>query len=558
FLSVDVGTNQSPIRYVDPILSRPPQCRLTWTAQEKTYALKVATAARDSLQKPTWSGLPPARLEHVYEPFSASLKTQMSNACQAEYKGAAITSLVFAIERYGPVHTRDASVDEPLNGYISEDTSDKSIEHLLLQEELRPAALLEDDPLHTELSLMSFICYAKTTVRLRHPLSQTWRAGPYGVRWLVAIYIFFGCAFSLFELCRDELSTDTILALESCNFRRLKAALISFGDWLLKSLQDSITVLKQTFEERAQAWRTATVSAHLAHPDDNIGNESVRLDTHGIPRSRATLRACYNALQNQDPDLTFGLDDLQFNQERTYIRQKADWENEELSDRDSTSGEEIQIPDFESEDSISEDSISEDDWDKRSDSVTRERSMNCSGGIRDITRYLSGDIAPTSPPYAEEVPSHSLGSPVATRLSSESIDNTVGQLDVCESTGNETWESDREERNIAAESEPESDGENLLPRSILTNISPVKLKPVTFSSKPRTKMTMEVVIPTPRKRPTTPSNVADSGEGSAGNSPTDDLSKSVANRRGKRTNKRSDKVEEAIRSASKGWYRPKN
>ncbi|KAG8711389.1 hypothetical protein FRC11_002915, partial [Ceratobasidium sp. 423] len=112
-------------------------------------------------------------------------------------------------------------------------------------------------------------------------------------------------------------------------------------------------------------------------------------------------------------------------------------------------------------------------------------------GIWDITCYLSDDIAPTSPPYAEEVPSHSLGSPVATRLSSESIDNTVGQLDVCKSTRNKIWESDWEEHNIATESEPESDRENLLPQSILTNILLVKLKPMTFLSKLHTKMTME-------------------------------------------------------------------
>ncbi|KAG8692271.1 hypothetical protein FRC11_003738, partial [Ceratobasidium sp. 423] len=163
FLLVDAGANHSPIVYINPIVSRPPQCCLTWSPQEKTYVLKVATAAHDALQQPTWNGLPPARLEQVYEPFSALMKIQMSNACQAEYKAAAIMSLVFAIERYGPVHTHDVSIDEPLNRYIPEDTSNKSIEELLLQDELRPSALLEDDPLYTELSLMSFIRYAKTT-----------------------------------------------------------------------------------------------------------------------------------------------------------------------------------------------------------------------------------------------------------------------------------------------------------------------------------------------------------------------------------------------------------
>ncbi|KAG8703367.1 hypothetical protein FRC11_010793, partial [Ceratobasidium sp. 423] len=73
------------------------------------------------------------------------------------------------------------------------------------------------------------------------------------------------------------------------------------------------------------------------------------------------------------------------------------------------------------------------------------------------------------------------------------------------------------------------------------------LNPVMFPSKPHSKMTMEVVIPTPHKHPITPSKVVESEEGSP-----DDLSKSVAVRHGRHITKRSDKAEEAIRSASKG------
>ncbi|KAG8737267.1 hypothetical protein FRC11_002135 [Ceratobasidium sp. 423] len=147
---------------------------------------------------------------------------------------------------------------------------------------------------------------------------------------------------------------------------------------------------------------------------------------------------------------------------------------------------------------------------------------------------------------------HFSGSPVLERRPSWSIDNMVGQPSVHDHQGNKTSESEYDDRNIGVESEAESDGENRLLQGILTDISPVKLNPVMFPSKPRSKMTMEVVIPTPHKRPITPSKAVDSEEGSPSDCPTDDLSKSVAVRRGRRITKRSDKAEEAIRSASKG------
>ncbi|KAG8702894.1 hypothetical protein FRC11_011135, partial [Ceratobasidium sp. 423] len=552
FALVELGGNSIPLTYTEPITGRPKNCRLVWTPQEKTYAQKVTSDALDALQKPAWLDLPPARLQEVYAPFSGTVKTQMSNACLSEYQAGALTSLVFSIEHYGPVHTREVGIQEPLNRYIAEDMTEASLENLL-NEQLHVGALLEDEPLHAELSLSSFIHYAKTNVRFRHARSQTWRAGPYGIRWLLAIYIHLACAFSMFEIARDELSTDIVLAFEACSFKRLKSSLVRFGDWLKDSINESIATLKRTFKERGEAWRRAVVSTYLSHPDDNIGNESVRLDTHGIPRSKATLRACYECLQEQDPDITFGHDQdrLEFVHQRRLSRRRINWEDAELSDRESDSGEEIDIPDFGSDD----DDESEDQEDSFRDPGDREPPVLHSTGIRDISHLLTQ--VPQHLPSTEMDPANQSSDDLSF-VAAEVQHVTLSTADSSDfeplsqklRAGSPTFLSG-DVAHAALKSDSEDETQVEFPRTILTDISPVKLKPVSSQSKPQSKMEVEVVIPTPRKPRASPTSLGSSQQAPAGEPPKDELDESVARRRPKRSIGRSAQAAEAIRLASK-------
>ncbi|KAG8751907.1 hypothetical protein FRC11_008867, partial [Ceratobasidium sp. 423] len=227
--------------------------------------------------------------------------------------------------------------------------SDQAFNNFLDNGSLEEAAFLEDHPSHPELALPMFIHWAKTSNQLRHQASGTWHAGPKGVHWVGALYVHFTCAFTMFEQGLDVLPTDLHCAFATINFAWLKQLLLGFGKWLEASLQESITVLQQTFPECAQAWHTAVIAMYLAHSDENIGNESVAHNTHGILQSQAGVHACYDQLQSSNLDLTFGEDNLEFAE----AHQQTQWYAHDLecglSNSDSTSVKEIHIPDFRSE-----------------------------------------------------------------------------------------------------------------------------------------------------------------------------------------------------------------
>ena len=97
------------LEYPEPIHARPSISNLTWSPEEKIYARRLQKIAEDAISDPSWQGLPLARLQEIYQPFSSSMKMGMSQGCSQQFKPAAIVSSLFEIERFGPVHVRVSS-----------------------------------------------------------------------------------------------------------------------------------------------------------------------------------------------------------------------------------------------------------------------------------------------------------------------------------------------------------------------------------------------------------------------------------------------------------------
>ncbi|KAG8682362.1 hypothetical protein FRC11_014986 [Ceratobasidium sp. 423] len=303
----------SPLHYSEPITHRPAECKLVWAPNKKLYGFKVKNMADEALSKPEWAQLPLAYLQHVYQPFPERLHTVMTYRCADEYNCKIIVPLLFEMEQYGPVHTKDTACTEPLHAFIKKSMSEDAFLALLVRAPLRSAALLEDDPSYPDYALPTSICWVKTCQRMHHQPSNTWRAGPDGFRWIIAIYIHFASAFSVYKNFPTQLPTD------------------SFGSWLEDSIKETISILKRTFRERAGAWQEAVVAAYLAHPDKNIGNESI---------------------MSTDLDVMMGPDDADAQRLAHHVQchliEDTDDSDSELSDSDSTSGESIDILDFDS------------------------------------------------------------------------------------------------------------------------------------------------------------------------------------------------------------------
>ncbi|KAG8710001.1 hypothetical protein FRC11_004960 [Ceratobasidium sp. 423] len=555
FALVQRSKGLSHLTYRELQISTPESCNLKWGPDEKLYAYKVRAASENALAKPDWLDLPLARLHCVHEPFSEEVKELISEGLP-DYQADILVKLVADLERYGPIHTVDSQCTEPMPAYIDPEMSESCIKQLIFGQALRPAALLEDDPEHPDYALSTFLRWARTTQRFMHLPSGTWRGGPNGVRWILAIYLHFATTFKIYKDYPAKLPTDRLKALDACNFQRLRSSLLAFGDWFIESLKTTIKKLKVSFRARAQAWKEAVVSARLADPDDNIGHESVLHDTHGIPRSRETLWTCYEQLQQDDPDITLGKDNIEFSHAERRANRRAQAlldgsdDEEELSNRDSLSAEMIEFPEDDTEDE-GDDEIELDtssgvkrntpNW-----SVEEDLDISNSLLLAGTNRSLTFDAALV--PQNSQLKKDEMG-----RLP-PNID-TDGEQD---EEPEPSWSQDLTARDGGDEAEE-------LPANILTGLSPVKLQRTSAHAKPTRKWQMEVVIPTSKEktvvgssdhlsRPAVPVlNVIDSDVPRSPDS--DNLPDgSLATRRRRRSTGRSQQVEEAIRISRKGTY----
>ncbi|CEL53432.1 glycoside hydrolase 15-related protein [Rhizoctonia solani AG-1 IB] len=543
FAKVSTGRNKVVIDYPNPITSRPQNCNLVWSAEEKLYALKVQNLLDESQVKPSWKQLPLARTELVYNPFSDKIRNAMRFGCLDIYQTESLTKLVFRLEKYGPVHTRDSACTEPLINYISpEMTEEYLLRTFLGKTPLKSAALAEDDPNHADYALPTFIYWAKSTQRFRHTQSQTWRGGPFGVRWIVALYLHFAASFSVYELQPRNLPTDCLEAFDNCHFSRLKDALVNFGGWLIESLKESISILKETFAERATCWGEAIVASHLAEPNESIGNTSATTDTHGVPRSRSILKDCYERLKIANPDVTMGQDDELSYRLRRHVSKQAEVtfaiDELELSDHDSTSPDSIE--------KLSDDSNNDSSSDTNEEGSKAETDIEfgiSKSRINDpasFTRFDASDKEPLEPRVSEE----NKHSPIY------STDDPPDQF-----LREPSWASDNN-----AEDTNDEDAE--LPSRVLDRMSPQKLPRPRRPGK-RGGMTMEVVINTPRsranlqqsKREVHESHKGSSAGGSESSSEESPRRSGTAQLRPRRSFGRNERAEEAIKMAQKGRYK---
>ncbi|KAG8763026.1 hypothetical protein FRC11_006401 [Ceratobasidium sp. 423] len=535
FSLVQRGKNLEVLRYSGLQKSQPKDSQLKWAASEKQYAYKVQKAAEDKLSKTEWLGLPLARLYCVYEPFDERTRELITAGLPPDYKAKTLVDLISRMEGLGPIHTTDPQCTETLSAYMNAELAEAQIKALIFGQAFYVHSMGEDN------------------------------------RTLPTCFI--GHLALIYRDYPSKLSTDCVKALDACNFQRLQASLLSFADWFVSSLESTVTRLRVTFRERAHAWKEAVVNSGLTDPDDNIGHESVSLDTHGIPRGRGILRACYEQLQEQDPDITIGQDNNEFLQANRRAKRRAtamfDGDEDELSDRDSLSAESIELP----PDDTDEDNTGEDDTDEdfREDSLAGPTAAIPSGW--DGRRNYADDALPTYDTLDSAV-----GPDVNESLIGVLADRNVSkEISIVEHPTEEPMggrmthmsEAEPEPSWASGTTFPASDDEaEPLPACVLQNVSPLRLRAAEAPQKSSRKLRMEVVIPTPRKQ------VISTPQGSTGRSDStprkhkgtedpetpdaEDIPlEPLAVRRPKRSIGRSEQVEEAIRAASKGSYQPK-
>lgn len=80
--------------------------QLTWGPEEKLYAMQVDMMANHSNSTRVWKGLPLARTEGIYAPFSPTLLEELHRLNSRHINLSSLGELVNKLEHYGPCHVR--------------------------------------------------------------------------------------------------------------------------------------------------------------------------------------------------------------------------------------------------------------------------------------------------------------------------------------------------------------------------------------------------------------------------------------------------------------------
>lgn len=104
FLHTVAVLDTSAPEFKELCTERPTQCQLSWSPDEKLYAILLEREAMGHQTPASWSGLPLARTQGVYEGFDASSRQSMRDLSTPLVKIAALVTLLSELERKGPVH----------------------------------------------------------------------------------------------------------------------------------------------------------------------------------------------------------------------------------------------------------------------------------------------------------------------------------------------------------------------------------------------------------------------------------------------------------------------
>lgn len=197
----------------------------------------------------------------------------------------------------------------------------------------------------------------------RHASSQTWRGGPNGVRWIVALIARLVTTFSLIDH-GDDVPAAIRAVVKPDDHKKNWKQLARISQMLLRSLKQSNERLASTFDAHASEWKSTVIKAHLTGqlPGGDTSGRVVQV-TNGVPTDPEELQRIYERLMHTDSDLTLGKDSIQqyLPTHRRRGRGRKDSSSEgsaKLTDSNNSSdGKEIDIPLFSSE----EDSSNPDD-----------------------------------------------------------------------------------------------------------------------------------------------------------------------------------------------------
>jgi hypothetical protein len=250
------------------------------------------------------------------------------------------------------LQTIDVAPTDILNAHFPPDLPNDNIRAYAGHQWLPPAFFDKEDPQHPHLALTTLMNWIQGPNRFRHVPSGTWRGGPNGARWIVAVVARILTTFTMIAL-ESDVPEAIMKIVDVSTFRRL---LKSFCQWLIISFQQTCKTLKATYQDRLTAWKTAVVLAYLNRqaakdlPREIVGRQSRygsgRALTNGVPVDPLELEQCFKHITETNPELTLGAEHDHVSLLQRLSRRDDGDESEAEFSNASSSGEEIALSDI--------------------------------------------------------------------------------------------------------------------------------------------------------------------------------------------------------------------
>jgi hypothetical protein len=237
--------------------------------------------------------------------------------------------------------------NDKLNAHFPPLLPDSKIINFTTNEWLDVGFFDEAHPSYPSLALSTLFNFLQNPNRFIHAPTNTWRGGPSGVRWIVAVISRIATSLTLIDN-GISIPLEIQRVFDASIHQRTWTLLGHMADWLITSLQLSIKTLSQSYSARSKAWKAAVISAHLTGQveQQEPGTHTSVQATHGVPTDQLQLHQFFQALTQTDPEMTLGEEPTLL--ARATANRPARQTRFASDDDASSEGEEIVIPDFSS------------------------------------------------------------------------------------------------------------------------------------------------------------------------------------------------------------------
>lgn len=170
-----------------------------------------------------------------------------------------------------------------LNVHFPESLTDQDFELTIADRWAHPAFFNETHESHNSYALTTLGYWIMHSTRFRHVPTGTWRGGPRGVRWPLAVLA--GLVTNLIAIEMEIQVPDAIkLAADEIFQKRAWTQIAQLVQWMIRSVDQSIEILSKTYDQRAAAWQENV----LAEYQRGLGYAELLHSTRSTPAMEAT------------------------------------------------------------------------------------------------------------------------------------------------------------------------------------------------------------------------------------------------------------------------------